>query len=149
MIAALGLILKPVGAFLWAIMRITLPIPLGLIAGVFLLTWVLWSTSIGLAVRDAVKDYRVQFVNEAEQSALKAELKSEKDLVESLRISLQMQKQRTARDTEALEKLQAEKRMTEVKAQDQEDELQEILLSRTFEVPTVGQLGVGPRLRNK
>ncbi len=149
MIAALGLILKPVGAFLWAIMRITLPIPLGLIAGVSLLTWVLWSTSIGLAVRDAVKDYRVQFVNEAEQSALKAELKSEKDLVESLRISLQMQKQRTARDTEALEKLQAEKRMTEVKAQDQEDELQEILLSRTFEVPTVGQLGVGPRLRNK
>jgi len=130
-------------SLLWRVLAFSIPIPISLILAAGL--W--FQIDKASAIRKAVDTQINRFVGVSEISALEASLKAEKLLTESLRTSLTMARQREERDREALNALSAEKRLSELTIEEQQNEIQLILDQRNGIVPTVADLGIYSRLR--
>ena len=122
-------------------------VPIPVIAIIVAFGW--WQLDKGSAVRAAVEDAITEFVTETERASLEAQLEGEREVSRFLRQSIQLAAQRAEKDREALDALLAEKRIQALTIQDQEDEIAEIMAARNAAVPSVADLHVFDRLRNR
>ena len=136
-------------AIFWSILSWQLRLPLYVLLGVPTAIYLAWTFSEGMAVRAAVKDYAVKFVAAAEISSLEAEVQAEKDLVTSLTGLAKQRQQMIDAQQDAIRLLNVAAILSDERRQEQDDEIDEIISVRVGFIPTLGELGIYNRLRNR